>query len=463
MQLAALRSAAHSEAELKVHGGSGGIGGTGGFYYGREAYLGGQGGDGGSGVRLSGGGFVTNYGAVTGGAGGAGGVEYTSGTGGHGGDGILLSAGGVLINDGVVSGGAGGAGGHSYGLAGASGSGGEGAVLAAGGAMQNTGTIVGGQGAAGQYGYETGGAGGNGGAGVALDAGGALLNRGLIAGGDAGAGGLNRRGHAAKTGMSGAGQASGAVSASFAGFGSYVIGAGGAWSLLGVDALGDGQRLTIDGSLSVGASFTDAAGSLITIDKGGAVRFVGVDETLAGSIVNNGLLSVQAAAVTVTGSVSAFGTVRIDGGTFAAETAFSQAITFAGRSGVLELGASQAFSATISGFSAGGRDRLALDDIGFVNANEASFVGNASGGTLTVSDGTHTARLRLDGDYLGDTFTAASNGRGGVVVTAATSQSSNTHAFVAALAAMGTRPAAPVFTIEQRSQTPWSLTHPAMQ
>ena len=61
---------------------------------------------------------------------------------------------------------------------------------------------------------------------------------------------------------------------------------------------------------------------------------------------------------------------------------------------------------------------LDLKDIGFVSASEASFSGTSSGGVLTVSDGAHTAMIRLTGDYLGDTFEAASDGGGGVAITA---------------------------------------------
>ena len=60
--------------------------------------------------------------------------------------------------------------------------------------------------------------------------------------------------------------------------------------------------------------------------------------------------------------------------------------------------------------------------------------GTAKGGVLTVSDGTHTALIDLKGDYLGATFTAASDGHGGTVVTATTP---GLPAFVAAMAAMG--------------------------
>ena len=87
----------------------------------------------------------------------------------------------------------------------------------------------------------------------------------------------------------------------------------------------------------------------------------------------------------------------------------------------------------ISGFSHGGTTSLDLRDIGFVSASEAIFSGNVSGGVLTVSDGTHTARIKLLGDYTKATFTASSDGHGGTVVV--DPSTSTVHGFAAAMAA----------------------------
>ena len=59
---------------------------------------------------------------------------------------------------------------------------------------------------------------------------------------------------------------------------------------------------------------------------------------------------------------------------------------------------------------------LDLVDIGFVNANEATFSGTATGGTLSVTDGTHIAKIALLGNYLASTFVAQSDGHGGTIV-----------------------------------------------
>jgi len=88
--------------------------------------------------------------------------------------------------------------------------------------------------------------------------------------------------------------------------------------------------------------------------------------------------------------------------------AFSEDVTFdqdgptrQGLSGLgtLRLADSQDYCAAISGFSAKGLTALDLRDIGFVSAGEASFSGTSVEGVLTVSDGAHTARITLIGNF----------------------------------------------------------------
>ncbi|MGI9169141.1 MAG: hypothetical protein ACR2FH_03055, partial [Caulobacteraceae bacterium] len=141
-------------------------------------------------------------------------------------------------------------------------------------------------------------------------------------------------GDGAISGLGGAGQVSGDDSASFSGFGSYGIGAGGHWSLSGTNGLGAGQKLTVDGVLTVDGSLGEAAGAVIAIDAGGTLRFQSLGQALAGSIVNNGVLAVQGE-LTLTGPISGFGQAVVDGGTLAVLTAFSQRVAFADGSGVL--------------------------------------------------------------------------------------------------------------------------------
>jgi hypothetical protein len=45
-----------------------------------------------------------------------------------------------------------------------------------------------------------------------------------------------------------------------------------------------------------------------------------------------------------------------------------------------------------------------------------SYSGDASGGTLSVSDGTHSANIALLGNYMSSVFVAQSDGHGGTSV-----------------------------------------------
>ncbi len=106
--------------------------------------------------------------------------------------------------------------------------------------------------------------------------------------------------------------------------------------------------------------------------------------------------------------------VTVAGGTLVIEDpAFAENVSFTGTRGALALARSQTYTGTVAGFSITRGTRLDLQDIGFVGAGEATFSGDATGGVLTITDGPHTARINLTGDYLGARFVASDDGRGG--------------------------------------------------
>ena len=116
---------------------------------------------------------------------------------------------------------------------------------------------------------------------------------------------------------------------------------------------------------------------------------------------------------------------------------FEQNVLFFGGAGSLELAQSQAYSGTIRGFSSGGGTSLDLRDAGFVSAGEASFSGTFTRGVLTVSDGTHTARINLIGDDASASFVASSDGAGGTLVVAQAGAAAPIHSLLAAAASLG--------------------------
>ena len=94
---------------------------------------------------------------------------------------------------------------------------------------------------------------------------------------------------------------------------------------------------------------------------------------------------------------------------------FSGSVTFAGASGTLVLDDSASFTGTVAGMT--GSDSIDFADIDPTKVQQPTFNGNSSGGTLNVTDGTHSANIALLGNYLASTFTASSDGHGGTAVT----------------------------------------------
>ena len=94
-------------------------------------------------------------------------------------------------------------------------------------------------------------------------------------------------------------------------------------------------------------------------------------------------------------------------------------VTFAsGATGSLILDASSQFTGTISGLSAVAPfNAIDLADIAFgSNTTVVYLASSTNAGTLTVSDGTHTANIALSGQYGPTSFTIASDGHGGTAV-----------------------------------------------
>ncbi len=99
----------------------------------------------------------------------------------------------------------------------------------------------------------------------------------------------------------------------------------------------------------------------------------------------------------------------------------SQSVTFNGATGMLKLDQSSTFSGEIFNFTGNGNlatsDQIDLKDILFGPGTTASYSGNVSGGTLTVSDAQHdTTNIALAGNYTDSTLSLFSDGNGGTLV-----------------------------------------------
>jgi hypothetical protein len=85
--------------------------------------------------------------------------------------------------------------------------------------------------------------------------------------------------------------------------------------------------------------------------------------------------------------------------------------------GTLRLDDSLDFSGVVSGF--GQDDHLDLSDIGFGAGVTHDYLANAegTGGTLTVSDGVHTANISLAGQYTAEGFHVSDDHHTGTLIT----------------------------------------------
>ena len=89
-------------------------------------------------------------------------------------------------------------------------------------------------------------------------------------------------------------------------------------------------------------------------------------------------------------------------------------MTFTGTTGVLELAHSQTYTGKVSGLSTKGTSSLDLLDIVFTKGvTKATYSGSKSSGILTVTDGTHTAKITLMGNYTLSTFKVSDDTHGG--------------------------------------------------
>jgi len=129
--------------------------------------------------------------------------------------------------------------------------------------------------------------------------------------------------------------------------------------------------------------------------------------------VDSGGYDYVASGGTISGAAISGGEVELTSGTIVG----GAAITFAtSGGGTLRLDDSIHFGGLIAGF--GQPDILDLSDIAFGAGTHVSFAeaGGATSGTLTVTDGLHTANLTLLGQYVTAQFTSGGDGHGGTEI-----------------------------------------------
>jgi hypothetical protein len=162
--------------------------------------------------------------------------------------------------------------------------------------------------------------------------------------------------------------------------------------------------------IDTGANLVVNAGTLEATGSGGL--------DIAGAVANSGSLMAEGGNITIHGDVTGSGTALIDGGATIEFGGASSATTSftATATGTLMLDNSAGFTGTVTGFAA--NDQIDLADIQASGA-VLSFAANGNGnsGTLTVSDGTHTANITLVGTYDPTGFHLGPDHALGVVIT----------------------------------------------
>ena len=192
--------------------------------------------------------------------------------------------------------------------------------------------------------------------------------------------------------------------------------------------------VTLDDVIVNGGSITDNGtvhvdtGSTLTLNgvavNGGNLTNDGTIDTTATTIMNGvgvanaGTIEATSGVLKITGSVVGNGSIQVDAGAFLelnATVATTQKIVFDGAgSSEVQLDAST-FGGQILGMAA--TDQLDLRTIGYGLNTTGTYVGDASGGVLTITDGLHSISMTLVGDYLHAHFAGASDGNGGTLVT----------------------------------------------
>ncbi len=193
-------------------------------------------------------------------------------------------------------------------------------------------------------------------------------------------------------------------------------------TITGAGQLGQGQ-LDLSNEATIDATGTNAL--IVDTGSNAIVNSGTLEATGSGGLVvnsaiqNSGNIWADGGNVTVNGAVTGNGTATISGSStleFGAASAESTSFA-AGATGTLKLDQAEGFSGTVAGFGAG--DTLDLTDIA-AGANltigyTANVVG--TGGTLSVSDGTHNASIALLGQFAAAGFQVGSDAGGGAMVT----------------------------------------------
>jgi hypothetical protein len=199
-------------------------------------------------------------------------------------------------------------------------------------------------------------------------------------------------------------------------------------TISGAGHLGAGQMILINQGtiIASGANSLDIDTGTNTVINSGTLEATGTGGLVVdSSIENSGLLWAHGGDITLNGNVTGTGSALMDGVAtleFGAASTANVALA-ADATGTIVLHETMAlhdafdFSGVVSGFN--GDDHFDLVGVAFGTGTTASYAANqdGTGGTLSVTDGVHTANIALLGQYSAGSFTIAADDATGTLLT----------------------------------------------
>ena len=184
----------------------------------------------------------------------------------------------------------------------------------------------------------------------------------------------------------------------------------------GVQVVSSGSTAEFGTINAGGTEIVDSGGKdLSTLVGPGGTQFVESGGTASGADVKaGGTQIVEAGGSVISTSINGGVLEVVSGGSTG-----TAPVSFTANGGDLQLDFSQTFSGLIAGFASPAAviEEIDLRDIAFTGATKATFTQNGASGTLTVTDGTHTANLTLLGLYSTANFSLSNDGHGGTFIT----------------------------------------------
>jgi hypothetical protein len=185
-------------------------------------------------------------------------------------------------------------------------------------------------------------------------------------------------------------------------------------------AAGDGHFVNIgtldiqaDGTVIAGVSGNATLNNYAVVEKSAGA---GVS-TISANVVNVGTVAVDSGTLAFAASVGGNGVVDIGGGTTLdiGGIASSGTMSFIGGAATLRIDDAADFAATVA--TIGGGNQIDLTGFAWDSSAVARFIASGGGGgTLSVTDAAGTVRLGFATDYSAYSFTLASDGHSGLLI-----------------------------------------------